>query len=149
MKRLLAACFAGLLFGVGLAISGMTLPSKVIGFLDITGDWDPSLAFVMGGAIGVHALLLRLVDRRKAPLFNASFCLPITRGVQGSFVLGAAIFGVGWGLAGFCPGPALVSAAANAPSAVLFVAAMCVGMLAHGLAPSALPAPGARAFADD
>lgn len=135
MKRFAAAGFAGLLFGVGLAVSGMTLPSKVLGFLDVADDWDPSLAFVMAGAIGVHALLLRVIGRRRAPLFNASFSAPIAAGIERSLVLGAAIFGVGWGLAGFCPGPALVGAAAHAPSALLFVGAMAVGMLAHRFAP--------------
>jgi uncharacterized membrane protein YedE/YeeE len=120
---------AGLLFGVGLAIAGMTRPEKVAGFLDITGAWDPSLAFVMVGAIGVHFVLHRLVLRRTAPLFDDRFHMPTRRDISPRLVVGAGLFGVGWGLGGFCPGPALTSAAAGALPALVFVAAMTAGML--------------------
>jgi uncharacterized membrane protein YedE/YeeE len=118
---------AGLLFGIGLIVGGMTRPAKVIGFLDVTGDWDPSLAFVMGGALAVHLALYRLIRRRPSPLLDARFHVPTRRDVDVRLVAGAALFGAGWGLAGFCPGPALVSAASG-PEAALFVAAMLVGM---------------------
>lgn len=120
---------SGLLFGAGLALSGMTQPSKVMAFLDFTGDWDPSLAFVMMGAIAVHAVLYRLVRRRSSPLFQTTFHVPTRRDVDPRLVAGAALFGLGWGLGGFCPGPGIVSAASLDPSALVFVAAMLGGML--------------------
>lgn len=124
----LFALAAGLIFSVGLGLSGMTRPEKVLGFLDLTGDWDPSLAMVMVGAIGVHALALRVILRRSRPLTDAAFHLPTQRQISAPLVAGAALFGVGWGLGGFCPGPAITSAVTLAPSALLFVAAMCAGL---------------------
>ena len=129
MKAHLTALVSGLLFGLGLGVSGMTLPSKVIGFLDVTGAWDASLAFVMIGAIAVHAVLFRVVTRRVSPLFDAEFHIPSRRDVDGPLVLGAALFGVGWGLGGYCPGPGLVSAATGSVPALIFVVAMIIGML--------------------
>src|SRR6185295_7370618 len=99
---------------VGLAVSGMTRPSKVVGFLDVFGAWDASLAFVMVGAIGVHAVLQRVIARRGSPLFEDRFHLPTRRDVDARLLAGAAVFGVGWGLGGFCPGPGLVAAASGA-----------------------------------
>ncbi|MCA9679540.1 MAG: YeeE/YedE family protein, partial [Myxococcales bacterium] len=125
--RVAAAFGAGLLFGLGLVLAGMTIPAKVIGFLDITsaqGAWDPSLMFVMGGAIAVHAVALRLVRRRGAPLFDRTFHLPTRKDLDLLLLAGAAIFGVGWGLAGYCPGPGLVSAAGGMGAGATFVAAM-------------------------
>ena len=125
-----AAAFAtGALFAVGLAISGMTKPSKVAGFLDITGAWDASLAFVMVGAIAVHLALYRIISRRSSPLFDAKFHLPTRKDIDTRIVLGAALFGVGWGLGGFCPGPGLVAAGAGSPNALVFVAGMTIGMV--------------------
>ncbi|MGD0529469.1 MAG: DUF6691 family protein [Polyangiaceae bacterium] len=121
---------SGALFAVGLTLAGMTDPARVIGFLDVTGAWDPSLAFVMIGAIGVHALLYRLIARRRAPLFDTAFHPPASKKVDGKLVAGAALFGVGWGTAGYCPGPGLASLT-SAPAAV-FVAAMAAGFLLHG-----------------
>jgi uncharacterized membrane protein YedE/YeeE len=129
VRSALAAALGGAVFAVGLALSGMTLPSKVIGFLDITGVWDPSLAFVMIGAIGVHALLRVLILRRGKPLFDDRFHAPTQSRVDGRLVAGAAIFGIGWGLAGYCPGPAVLSLASGALAPVVFVAAMAVGMI--------------------
>lgn len=127
-----AAAFAcGLAFALGLGLGGMTQPSKVVGFLDITGAWDPSLAFVMGGALGTHALLRRWIAARPAPLLGASFALPTRTDIDGRLLGGAAIFGVGWGLAGFCPGPAIVAAAGGASAAMVFVPAMLAGMALH------------------
>jgi uncharacterized membrane protein YedE/YeeE len=136
VTRALVAALAGAIFGVGLLLSGMTDPAKVLGFLDFTGAWDPSLAFVMMGAIGVHALAYQVIRRRERPLLDAGFHVPLRCDLDGKLFVGAAIFGVGWGLGGFCPGPALVAAASGATSALVFAAAMVVGMLAqHAAAP--------------
>jgi uncharacterized membrane protein YedE/YeeE len=129
VKRNVAAFGAGSLFAVGLAISGMTKPSKVVGFLDVAGAWDASLAFVMVGAIGVHFVAHRLIRGRAAPLFDTKFHLPTRREIDLRLVLGAGLFGVGWGLGGFCPGPGLVSAAGGSVGALVFVAGMTLGML--------------------
>jgi hypothetical protein len=129
MKAHLAALLAGLLFGAGLGISGMTQPDKVIGFLDVTGPWDASLGLVMVGAIGVHSLLYRLIRRRTSPLFDTVFHVPTRTELDPRLIAGAALFGVGWGLGGYCPGPALVSLATGQTGALVFVATMVVGML--------------------
>ncbi|MDP9149178.1 MAG: YeeE/YedE family protein [Myxococcota bacterium] len=132
MKRTdLVAFAAGLLFAIGLGISGMTQPAKVIAFLDVTGAWDPSLAFVMLGAIGVHHVFARRTDSGAAPRFVPAFFLPRTAGIDRRLLLGAALFGIGWGIAGFCPGPAVVSVVTLAPTPLAFVAAMLVGMGAY------------------
>ncbi|OJY18605.1 MAG: hypothetical protein BGO98_31400 [Myxococcales bacterium 68-20] len=124
-----SALGAGMLFGVGLAIAGMTKPSKVVGFLDLFGSWDPSLAFVMVGAITVHLIAHRLVRRRSSPLFDVKFHLPTRKDIDRRLVLGAAVFGVGWGLGGFCPGPGIVSAGSGSLGALVFVVGMTIGML--------------------
>jgi uncharacterized protein len=131
VKPRIVTLLAGLLFGVGLVVAGMTDPAKVIAFLDVTGRWDPSLALVMAGAIGVHAVLLRPIFRRRRPLFAGSFQLPTRTDIDAPLVLGAAVFGVGWGLGGVCPGPGLVDAASGSAYAVVFTAAMAVGALAE------------------
>jgi uncharacterized membrane protein YedE/YeeE len=132
--RALGAIAAGLLFGAGLLLSGMTRPAKVLGFLDLFGDWDPSLALVMAGAIGVHALGYRLVRRRAVPLADDRFWVPERGAIDARLLFGSALFGVGWGLSGYCPGPALVSLASAAPGVLLFVLALIVGSkLASGL----------------
>jgi len=128
MLGLASAVGAGAIFGIGLAISGMTKPSKVAGFLDLFGAWDPSLALVMIGAIAVHLVAYRIIRRHRSPLFAGHFHLPTRKDVDLRLVVGAAIFGVGWALAGFCPGPALVSAASGSVAALLFVTAMILGM---------------------
>lgn len=132
MKRNLLALCCGVLFGIGLLVSGMTQPSKVLGFLDVTGAWDPSLMFVMIGGIGVHLVLSHWIVKRSAPLFDTTFHLPAHRRLDPKLVGGAALFGVGWGLGGFCPGPALTTALTSTTS-LTFVVAMAVGMLAHAL----------------
>lgn len=129
-NQLVASLVSGLLFGAGLVIAGMTQPTKVIGFLDVTGGWDPSLALVMVGAIGVHAIVYRVATKRSSPLFADKFALPTRRDLDAKLLLGAAIFGAGWGIGGFCPGPALTSLAGFGLDAAVFVAAMVVGMLA-------------------
>jgi uncharacterized membrane protein YedE/YeeE len=123
---------AGALFGAGLLVSGMTHPTRVIGFLDVTGRWDPSLAFVMGGAVLVYAIALRWVRRRRqSPWFEIKFHLPTRRDIDPPLILGAALFGIGWGLGGLCPGPAIVSAASGSLAALAFLAAMLAGMYAQ------------------
>ena len=122
------ALVAGLLFGIGLIVSGMTDPSKIIGFLDLAGAWDPSLAFVMGGAILVGLVAFHAARRRKAALLGGAMLLPATRSIDRPLVLGSIAFGVGWGLAGYCPGPAIVALGAGQDKAVVFTVAMIAGM---------------------
>ncbi|MEX0759744.1 MAG: DUF6691 family protein [Tistlia sp.] len=129
--RLLAALGSGALFGLGLAVSGMVDPARVRGFLDVTGAWDPTLGFVLAGAVGVAFVGFRLVRGRERPLLEAAFELPTRRSIDRPLVAGALLFGVGWGLAGFCPGPAVAALSFAGPQVLLFVAAMLVGMLLH------------------
>lgn len=136
MKALVSSFTAGALFALGLGISGMTNPSKVVAFLDLFGAWDASLAFVMIGAIAVHFVAYRLIRRRGSPLFDSRFHVPASKDVDLRLVLGSALFGVGWALGGFCPGPALVSAASGVLPAAVFVAGMVLGMkLEHLVTP--------------
>lgn len=128
MRRLASAFAAGLLFGAGLTVSQMVNPQKVTDFLDFFGRWDPSLAFVMGGALGVSAALFRLILRRPHPLYEAGFHLPSARRIDARLIGGSALFGVGWGLGGFCPGPAVASLAYGAWGSMVFAAAMIAGM---------------------
>ena len=145
-----AAFVAGLVFALGLGLGGMTQPARVLAFLDLAGDWDPSLAFVMLGAIAVYATAFPIVMRRPHPAFASAFQVPTRRDVDGRLVAGALVFGAGWGLAGLCPGPALTALASGTPEAVLFVAAMLGGMLAHRLVERRASAPGSpAAFARD
>lgn len=130
--RALLYFVAGLLFSLGLVISGMTQPSKVVGFLDFFGQWDPSLALVMGGAILAHFPAYRLMSGRKSPLLADSFYVPSSRRIDAKLVLGSALFGVGWGLGGYCPGPAITSLVALHVDTVLFVVSMAVAMLGYG-----------------
>lgn len=124
----LTALLAGLLFGFGLMVSGMANPAKVLGFLDLAGRWDPSLAFVMAGAIAVGSLAFFFARRTRRSLLGLPMQLPASTTITPRLVLGSAAFGIGWGLAGFCPGPALVALGAGYPKAVGFVAAMVAGM---------------------
>jgi len=128
---ILGALLAGLLFGLGLVVAAMVDPAKVIGFLDIAGDWDPSLALVMAGAIPVAALGFALSRGRSRPLLAAAFHPPGATGIDRPLLRGAALFGVGWGLAGFCPGPALASLALGAWQSWVFAGAMLMGMAAY------------------
>ena len=142
--QLLMALFAGLVFGLGLIVSGMTDPSKVIGFLDLAGAWDPSLALVMGGAIGVGLMAFRFARTRSQALLGGPMQLPSARQIDRRLVLGGLTFGIGWGLAGFCPGPALASLATGGSKPLIFTAAMLVGMVIFEvLERGALPQPGA------
>ena len=120
---------AGLIFGIGLIISGMTNPAKVQGFLDLFGRWDPSLAFVMGGAIAVGLIAFQVAKKRSTTLLGGPMQLPTRRDIDAPLVLGSLLFGAGWGLGGFCPGPAITALGAGSVPALIFVAAMLVGML--------------------
>jgi len=123
------ATVAGALFGFGLALSGMLSPGKVIGFLDIAGNWDPSLAFVMGGAVVITVVSFRILLKRPVPIFGDKFHLPSSNDIDKRLIIGAGLFGLGWGIGGLCPGPALSSLAYADPRIVVFVAAMAAGIL--------------------
>lgn len=127
--RLLSAFAIGLIFGLGIAVSGMINPAKVLNFFDLAGTWDPSLAFVMGGALAVAIPGYRLVLRKPAPAFDNSFQLPDTRVIDRRLVLGSATFGVGWGIAGFCPGGALPALGTGRIDVFVFVVALILGLL--------------------
>ena len=134
MKINLSALFAGLLFGVGLVVSGMTDPTKVFGFLNVTEKWDPSLALVMVGALLVFGVGHHFIMRRSAPLLNTGFNLPSVRAaLNWRLMLGAALFGAGWAISGFCPGPALVAAGGLMKEALIFLPASFIGMILYRL----------------
>jgi uncharacterized membrane protein YedE/YeeE len=130
MRETLAGILTGFIFGLGLCLARMTDPAVVVGFLDIAGAWDPSLLFVVGGGVAVAFVGYRYVLRQKQPLWARKFALPAAGAIDAPLISGAAIFGVGWGLAGYCPGPAVVSLASGRRAVLLFVAAMLIGMIA-------------------
>jgi uncharacterized membrane protein YedE/YeeE len=125
-----SAFVVGLVFGIGLIVSGMVNPAKVLGFLDLAGPWDPSLALVMGGAVAVGAIGFAFAARRRVSLLGTPMLLPTSRTIDARLAVGSVLFGVGWGLAGICPGPALVALGAGYAKALVFVAAMVAGMFA-------------------
>lgn len=129
----LAALLAGALFGLGLAVSGMTDPLRILGFLDVFGDFDPALLFVLGGAVTTTMILFRFVLKRPAPVLAEHFHVSGLRRIDRPLLVGAGLFGIGWGLAGYCPGPALVGLGVLSPEALWFVPAMLVGMYLHRL----------------
>ena len=130
MKLALSSLLVAFLFSLGLGLSGMTEPNKVLGFLDIFGNWDPSLLFVMAGAIGVHAIAYAIAKKRPSPLLkSSSWQIPSKKELTPALIIGAVLFGAGWGLAGYCPGPAITSAASLSGSSLLFVGSMLIGML--------------------
>jgi uncharacterized membrane protein YedE/YeeE len=131
MKALLTSFLSGMVFAIGLGISGMTRPVKVIGFLDFFGEWDASLALVMLGAIAVYFVANRLSTKMPSPLLSPDFSLPKRSDLDTKLIIGAAIFGAGWGLGGFCPGPALTSLASGALPVFIFVVAMGIGMYVY------------------
>jgi uncharacterized membrane protein YedE/YeeE len=133
VQHRLSEFVVGLLFGLGLLLSGMTDPGKVLGFLDLIGPWDPSLALVMGGAIAIGVIAFALAKKRTVSFLGGAMRLPMSSEIDRRLIVGAAMFGAGWGLAGFCPGPALVSLASGQPKAAIFVVAMLVGMFAFEL----------------
>jgi len=130
-KFSLAALLSGALFGLGLAMSGMTDPRRVLGFLDVFGDFDPTLMFVLGGAVGTTMALFRVVLRRERPVLAGSFQLSSLRQVDRRLVAGAALFGIGWGAAGYCPGPAIAGLGIGSAEALWFVPAMLAGLALH------------------
>ena len=133
MTIIIFALLSGVLFGVGLTVSRMIDPSKVIGFLDVTGAWDPSLAFVMGGALLVTVPAFMIAKKRVRTLLNIDITMPTKNDIDASLLIGAAIFGVGWGLGGFCPGPAISALSFGLEKPLIFVVAMTVGMFGFGL----------------
>lgn len=128
MKNGLAALLVGFIFALGLGISGMTQPQKVVGFLDVFGTWDPSLIFVMAGAIAVHFITYKLIRKKSSPLLSPQWHVPTKKEITPALVIGSLLFGVGWGLAGFCPGPAMTSLASFELKPFVFVLSMLVGM---------------------
>ena len=131
MSRVLASLCAGFLFGIGLALSKMIDPNKVINFLDIAGNWDPSLALVMGGALSITLVAFRVIPKRAAPLFDDKFRLPTRRDIDKPLLGGATLFGIGWGMAGYCPGPAIASLGMGFLDPAILVLAMVAGFTAH------------------
>lgn len=135
MARLVIGLVAGVLFGFGLALSGMLDPARVRGFLDVTGDWNPSLAFVLAGAVIVAALGQAWGRRRTAPFFDKQFGWPPTRPITARLIAGSALFGIGWGLVGLCPGPAIAGLSLGLAPIAIFAAAMLAGMVLFALLP--------------
>ncbi|MDP2601254.1 MAG: YeeE/YedE family protein [Deltaproteobacteria bacterium] len=133
MAAIVSALLIGALFGFGLAVSEMIDPARVIGFLDVAGRWDPTLLFVMGGALAVTLPGFPLILRRARPLLAEFFAMPTQSRLDGSLITGATIFGIGWGIAGFCPGPALAALASGSPGVAVFVVAMIAGQWAGSL----------------
>ncbi len=129
--RVAVALLCGAIFGFGLALSGMMNPMRVRGFLDVFGNWNPALAFVLGGAVFVAAAGVAVMRRMARPLLNPTFLLPAAAGIDMRLLLGSAMFGIGWGIAGFCPGPALAALSLGLWKAWIFVIAMVLGMIVH------------------
>ena len=136
MPQVFAALLAGILFGIGLTVSQMINPEKVLSFLDFFGDWDPSLALVMVGAVGVSAVVFRLALKQPCPVLASAFQVPTRSDVDSRLIAGGVIFGLGWGLVGWCPGPAIASLALAQVESFIFVAAMIAGMLLYRLLPT-------------
>lgn len=131
MGSSISAAIAGLVFGIGLALSGMTHPNKVLDFLDVAGAWDPSLLLVLGGAVGVTVIAFRFILRRPAPVLEVSFSLPTLKAIDGPLIVGATLFGIGWGISGYCPGPAIASLAAPSWETWGFIPAVLLGAFVH------------------
>ncbi|HIF54287.1 MAG: YeeE/YedE family protein [Methylococcales bacterium] len=129
MKQIIACLFAGLLFGIGLALSSMIDPNKVLNFLDVAGNWDPSLAFVMIGALSVTFIAFHFIPKRAKPIFDDQFSLPTRTDIDKPLIIGAALFGIGWGMAGFCPGPALSTLGIGLLEPGIFVLSMLAGFV--------------------
>lgn len=132
MDRKLVALASGILFGIGLSVSQMINPAKIQGFLDVAGAWDPSLAFVMGGAVAVALVAFRFILKQPAPRLAAKFQVPNASTIDARLIAGASVFGVGWGLSGFCPGPAIAALSIGNEKIAVFVLAMLAGMTLHG-----------------
>jgi uncharacterized membrane protein YedE/YeeE len=139
MKTQLSSFLVGLIFALGLGLAGMTQPQKVIGFLNIFSQWDPSLLFVMGGALVTHSILYRLIRRRTSPLFASQWHVPTKTDLTPQLMVGAALFGLGWGLGGYCPAPAITSLASGSLKPFAFVGTMLIGMLMYRWVEKHLP----------
>lgn len=135
MKNLVAALLLGLLFGVGLNVGGMTQTSRIVGVMDLFGTWDPTLVIVLLSAVGTYFVLFRLITPRGAPLFAAKFEIPTRRDITGRLVGGSALFGIGWALSGYCPGPAVASLPSGQIQTIVVVLSIAAGMLLFDLAP--------------
>ncbi len=133
MSKVLSGLLCGLVFGAGLAVSGMMNPAKVIGFLDVAGDWDPTLAFVMGGALLVAVPAFYFIPKRPQPLLEKSFSIPTRKSLDAPLIWGFAIFGIGWGLVRYCPGPAVAALGTGLPLVLTFLGAMITGMFVHAI----------------
>ena len=131
MQQSAIALVSGLLFGVGLGLSQMIDPERVLGFLDVTGIWDPTLLFVLGGAVSVTAITFRFILRRQSPILAKTFTLPTRQDIDAPLVVGAVLFGIGWGISGYCPGPGIVGLVLGIWNPVLFLTALAAGMLAY------------------
>jgi hypothetical protein len=131
MKQNLIALLSGILFGLGLSLSQMIDRDRVLGFLDVKGDWDPTLLFVLGGAVGVTIIAFRFVLRLPQPIFGDKFYLPTKKDIDRRLIIGAAIFGIGWGIAGYCPGPGITALVLGIWNPVLFMIAFIIGSLAY------------------
>ncbi len=127
MKQNLVSLFAGFIFGIGLALSQMINPDKVLNFLDVFGNWDPSLAFVMIGALAISFIAFHFIPQRTAPLFEEKFSLPTRKDLDKPLIIGAILFGIGWGIAGYCPGPAIANLALASQDTLIFVISMIAG----------------------
>ena len=140
MREKLLALVAGVLFGLGLGISQMIDRDRVLGFLDVAGQWDPTLAFVLGGAVGVTLISFRFVLRQPHPILSPQFYLPTRRDIDRTLLIGAGIFGIGWGIAGYCPGPGIVATVLGVANPFIFLGAMVTGsFLGRALAPKLTP----------
>ncbi|MFT6631173.1 MAG: putative membrane protein YedE/YeeE [Bacteriovoracaceae bacterium] len=129
--KLLTSLILGILFSIGLTVSGMVNPNKVIGFLDIFRNWDPALAFVMGGAVGINLIMFKFILKRKSPLLTANFSIPSSSSITWELLTGSAMFGIGWGLTGICPGPGLANLFTLNPKILTFVGFMILGMFLY------------------
>lgn len=144
MNKFISAFLIGGIFGLGIAVSGMINPAKVLNFFDIAGSWDPSLIFVMGGGLAVAFAGYRLIfRRRKSPVFETAFALPTTRTIDAELAGGAAVFGIGWGIAGFCPGGAIPALGLGSSATAIFVTAVIAGIVVARFARSRLAQPAA------
>lgn len=139
MKSNLSSFVVGFIFAIGLGLAGMTQPQKVIGFLDVFSNWDPSLIFVMAGALLTHSIFYRLIRKRNSPMFSTEWLVPAQKDITPKLVIGSVLFGVGWGLAGYCPAPAITSLASGSPKPFVFVVMMLLGMQIYRIAEKRLP----------
>lgn len=138
-RQALSAFVVGLLFALGLGLAGMTLPERVVGFLDVFGNWNPSLVFVMAAAVVVHGVLYRIIRKRESPLFSSGWHVPNRKDINPPLLIGSSLFGIGWGLAGYCPAPVITALPSLDSKPIVFVGAMVAGMFLYRLVEKHLP----------